>query len=69
MISVGQVQAQRVTGWIDGALVVESLDKNSMKLTERYQLTDDRQILQRIITFRSKDDDEETILQEFDRVE
>ena len=69
MISVGAVQAQRVTGWVDGALTVETLDKNSMKLTESYRLTSGGQILQRTITFRSKDEDVETILQEFDRID
>ncbi len=69
LISVGQVEAQRVTGWEDTQLVVETLDKNGMKLTERFDLTNGGDTLQRQITFRSKNLQEETIVQEFDRTD
>lgn len=68
MVNVGEVEAQRVTGWEDKQLVVETLDKNGMKLIERFQLLDSGDTLQRQITFRSKKLEEETIVQEFDRV-
>lgn len=68
LVSVGQVEAQRVTGWEGNQLVVETLDKNGMKMTERFALVDGGNTLQRRITFRSKKLDEETIVQEFDRV-
>ncbi len=67
VVSVGQVEAQRVTGWENDELVVETLDKNGMKLTERYRLTNGGNTLQRQITFRSKKLEEETIVQEFER--
>ncbi len=69
LISIGQIEAQRVTGWEDTQLVVETLDKNGMKLTERYDLTNGGDTLQRQITFRSKNLEEETIVQEFDRTD
>lgn len=69
LINIGQVEAQRVTGWDGQQLVVETLDKNGMKLTERFQLTDDGKVLQRQITLRSKKLEEETIVQEFDRAD
>ena len=69
MISVGEIVAQRVTGWDGKQLVVETLGKNGMKLTERFQLTDRGSTLQRRITLRSKKLEEETIVQEFDRVD
>lgn len=69
IVSVGAIQAQRVTGWQEQSLVVETLDKNNMKLTERYQLADGGKTLQRLITFRSKKMEEESILQEFDRAD
>ena len=68
MVSVGQVQAQRVTGWEGSSLVVETLDKNRMKLTERYSVNGAGDMLRREITFRSKKLEEETIVQEFTRV-
>ena len=69
MISVGEIVAQRVTGWEGKQLVVETLGKNGMKLTERFQLTDRGNTLHRRITLRSKKLEEETIVQEFDRAD
>ena len=69
LVSVGEVEAQRVTGWEGTQLVVETLDKNGMKLTERFHLTNGGATLQRQITFRSKKLEEETIVQEFDRAD
>jgi hypothetical protein len=65
MVSVGQVQAQRVTGWKENSLTVETLDKHGMKLIESYRLNGDGSVLQRVITFRSKKKEEESITQEF----
>ena len=67
LVSVGEVEAQRVTGWEDDELVVETLDRNSMKMTERFLVIDGGQVLQRTITLRSKEGEEETIVQLFDR--
>lgn len=67
MVNVGEVEAQRVTGWDSDTLVVETLDRNNMKMTERYRLLDNGRRLERRITLRSKTLDEETIVQEFDR--
>ena len=67
IINVGEVQAQRVTGWEGEELVVETLDRNSMKLTERFALREGGAVLERTITFRSKKGEQETIVQLFDR--
>ena len=69
LVSVGEVEARRVTGWDGTQLVVETLDKNGMKLTERFQLIDGGETLQRQITLRSKQLEEETIVQKFDRAD
>ena len=69
IVSIGEVEAQRVTGWQGDQLVVETLDKNSMKLTEQFQLLNGGEVLQRRITFRSKKLEEETIVQVFDRAD
>jgi len=69
IVSIGEVEAQRVTGWEGNQLVVETLDKNSMKLTERFQLLNGGEILQRRITFRGKKLEEETIVQVFDKAD
>ncbi len=67
IINVGEVEAQRVTGWEGAQLVVETLDKNSMKMTERFQLLDAGRVLERAITFRSREGEEETVVQRYDR--
>ncbi|MGI9261998.1 MAG: hypothetical protein ACR2QR_08180, partial [Woeseiaceae bacterium] len=66
-INVGEVEAQRVTGWESNQLVIDTLDKNSMKMTERLELVDSGNVLERTITFRSKEGEEETVVQRFDR--
>jgi len=68
IVNVGEVQAQRVTGWEGEELVIETLDRNSMKLTERFALREGGAVLERTITFRSKKGETETIVQLFDRV-
>ena len=67
IVSVGEVQAQRVTGWVEDALVVETLDRNSMKLTDSYRLVSGGRVLERTITLRSSKGERETVVQLFDR--
>lgn len=66
-VSVGEADAHRVSGWEGGAYVIETLGEKGMKLTDRYSVTDDNDRLIRHITLRSKDMEEVTIVQEFDR--
>ena len=67
VVSVGEVEAQRVTGWEGNTLVIETLDRNRMKLTERFRLIESGQVLERTIMLRSKAMEEETVVQLFDR--
>ncbi len=68
MVSVGPVRAARVSGWEGDAYVVETLDRNGMKLTERFELADDGETLRRTITLRARNrKDSVTLVQEFDR--
>ena len=67
IINVGEVEAQRVTGWEGSQLVVETLDKNNMKMTERLSLIKSGDVLERTITFRSSAGEVETVVQRFDR--
>lgn len=68
VVSVGQVEAQRVVGWRGETLIVETLDRNRMKLTERFRLIENDQVLERTIVLRSREQDEESVVQLFDRV-
>ncbi len=66
-INVGQADAIRVSGWEGGDYVVETLGDKRMKLTDRYSLSADGQLLTRHITLRSRQMEEVTIVQKFDR--
>lgn len=66
-VRVGPVVADRVSGWAGREYVAETLDENRMKLTERFALVNNH-TLQRTIVFRSKNNEEETLVQTFDRV-
>jgi hypothetical protein len=67
-INVGQIEAQRVTGWEGDTLVVDTLDRNSAKLTERFRLLSDGQVLERTIILRGKSEEPQANVQFFDRV-
>ncbi len=66
-INVGQADAFRVSGWEGNSYVIETLGEKGMKLTDRFSLSGDRRLLTRYITLRSKEMEEVTIVQEFDR--
>lgn len=66
-INIGQADAFRVSGWEGDTYVIETLGEKGMKLTDRYRHSADRKILTRRITLRSKELEEVTIVQEFDR--
>ena len=38
VVSIGPIQAQRVSGWVGPAFVVETMDEDGHVLTERWQL-------------------------------
>jgi hypothetical protein len=67
-ISVGEIEAQRVSGWEGDRYVVETLDRKGMKLTEEFYLSEDRQTLHRLIVLRNKDSSEVTMQQAFSRM-
>ena len=66
-VRVGPVVADRVSGWEGREYVAETLDEDRMKLTERFALLN-KHTLQRTIVFRSKNNEEETLVQTFDLV-
>ena len=68
-VRIGPVVADRVSGWEGNEYVVETLDQNNMKLTERYALEQGGTVLRRTITLRGRNMEERTILQLFDRAE
>ena len=67
VINIGEISAQRVSGWEGREYIVETLDKDGMKLTERFSLSEDGQLLRRHIVFRDRQMQEASMEQVFDR--
>jgi hypothetical protein len=66
-ISVGEIVAQRVSGWEGNRYVVETLDRKGMKLTEKLYLSDDGETLHRDIALRDNKNRDVTFQQSFAR--
>src|SRR5690606_34674220 len=66
-VRVGPVVAQRVSGWEGESYVVETLDEERMKLTERFRLAAGGERLHRTIVLRARNGESVTIVQEFRR--
>jgi len=68
-VNVGQIVAERVSGWDGPVYVVETRDKNGISLIERFWLSDDKTVLNREITFRGQKELIGTAMQFFDRTD
>lgn len=66
-ISVGEITADRVSGWVRDSYVVETLDRDGAKLTDRYRLEEDGEVLHRTIRLTDGNDVELDLEQVFDR--
>ena len=67
-VSVGPINADRVSGWEGSSYVIETLDEDDAKLIETYQLQDGGRSLQRKITIIDKKVTQLAIKQLFDRI-
>ena len=68
IITVGPVEADRVSGWENSAYVIVTLDKDEAKMTERYQLSRDNEVLTRSIMIVRDGRQQLNLKQVFDRV-
>lgn len=66
-VSVGPIEAQRVSGWNGMKFVVETLDEQGMLLTESWYLEPGNKVLVRDILVSRGDDERFTSRQRFDR--
>jgi hypothetical protein len=66
-ISVGEIQADRVSGWESNNFVAETLDMDEVKLVETYSLVDDGQTLRRTIVITNDKERPVDVTQVFDR--
>lgn len=67
LVSIGPIEAQRVSGWENDRFVVETLDDKGAVLTESWRLEGDGDELLRDITLVDKNRPAEVIRQRFDR--
>lgn len=65
LVSIGPIEAQRVSGWDDEVFVVQTLDANGAILTESWRLEGD--VLVRDIAIRRRDTQHLFARQRFDR--
>lgn len=66
-VSVGPIEAMRVSGWQDHTFVVETLDKDGNILFENWRLDGTGEELIRDISLRNGDDEKFLLTQIFDR--
>lgn len=67
-VSVGEISAERVSGWESGSYVIETLDDDGAILIDAYRLDKGGQELRRSIRIRLRDTDQMSLEQVFDRV-
>ena len=66
-MSVGPIEAQRVSGWDADDFVAETMDESGTVLTERWSLAEDGSVLVREISVVKKEAVTFSITQVFDR--
>jgi len=67
IVSVGPIQARRVSGWEGNSFVVETLDDTGTTLFEAWHLDEDNTVLVRDIRLSKDDEDKFSYRQVFDR--
>ena len=67
IVSVGPIEAQRVSGWDADDFVAETMDESGTVLTERWSLAEDGSVLVREISVVKKEAVTFSITQVFDR--
>lgn len=67
-VSVGPIEAHRVSGWQDGRFVTQTLDEAGAILTESWELVAAGEVLVRSMSISSGEDEIFSSLQRFDRL-
>lgn len=67
-VSVGEISAERVSGWEGNSYVIETLDKAGAILIDAYRLGDSGAELRRSITIRLRNTNQLSLEQVFDRI-
>lgn len=68
IVSVGPIEAQRVSGWQNGGFVIQTLDEEGAILTESWRLAENGKVLVREISQTQGKKETFAALQRFDKV-
>lgn len=68
VVSVGPIEAQRVSGWQNGSFVIQTLDEEGAILTESWRLAENGMVLVREISQTQGNKETFAVLQRFDKV-
>ncbi|MGI9234723.1 MAG: hypothetical protein ACR2RD_13905 [Woeseiaceae bacterium] len=68
LVSVGPIEAQRVSGWQDQRFVAETLDESGAILSESWELSSDGEVLVRNISVTDGEKEHFSSEQRFDRL-
>ena len=69
LVSVGPIEADRVSGWADGAYVIRTLDNEGALLEESYTLEAGGDVLVRRVTVTYRNDTVLSLEQAYDRLD
>lgn len=69
LVSVGPIEADRVSGWADGEYVIRTLDSEGALLEERYALEAGGDVLVRTVTVTYRKDTALSLQQAYDRLD
>jgi hypothetical protein len=67
IVSIGPIEAVRVSGWEDNSFVVETVDETGTRLYEAWHLDADNAVLMRDVRISKGEDDTYKLRQIFDR--
>ena len=67
VVSVGPIEARRVSGWEGDAFVIETMDEEGARLIESWSLGDEGESLRRRISVVKGEDEDFSVEQVFDR--
>jgi len=67
IVSIGPIEAMRVSGWEENSFVVETVDETGTRLYEAWHLDADKAVLMRDVRISKGEDDTYKLRQIFDR--
>jgi len=67
LVAVGPIEADRVSGWVDGKYVIQTLDREGALLEESYALGDGSDVLVRTVTVTYRNETVLSLQQVYDR--